>query len=91
MANDDFATEGYKAADGTARVTVRGPGVAWSQPANYTLTRVQTLKLIQSLAEALKEADAEIDNLPMDDIDPSPDCRCETCPQGGPYTCISTD
>jgi len=22
--------------------------------------------------------------------DPSPDCRCETCPQGGPYTCIDT-
>jgi hypothetical protein len=25
------------------------------------------------------------------DVDPSPDCRCEMCPQGGPYTCISED
>jgi hypothetical protein len=23
--------------------------------------------------------------------DPSPDCRCEECPPGGPFTCISED
>lgn len=86
-----FATEGYKASDGSARVTIRGPSKLWSAPADYTLTRLETLKLIQSLAEALEEADAQIDAAPMEDVDPSPDCRCETCPQGGPYTCISAD
>lgn len=25
------------------------------------------------------------------DDDPSPMCRCEECPSGGPYTCISED
>lgn len=90
MANHtkEFATEGYKAADGSLRVSVREPGRLWSQPANYTLTEKETLSLIQSLIAGLDEAKGFV---PMGDIDPSPDCRCETCPQGGPYTCISTD
>lgn len=25
------------------------------------------------------------------DDDPSPMCRCEECPMGGPYTCVSED
>ncbi len=55
------------------------------------LTQEEAEQLRDALTRllALRAAD-ELDEK-LDDIDPSPDCRCETCPQGGPYTCISTD
>lgn len=95
MANHSpgFVTEGYKAADGSVRVTIRGPGKLWSAPADYTLTSHEVEHLITILRDALVEADESDKPSPEDaeDIDPTPDCRCETCPPGGPYTCISTD
>ena len=89
MAQPQFKTEGYKATDGSVRVSVRDPQRGWHQPANYTLTSNEVEHLITILRDALVEADEDVP--PMDDVDPSPDCRCETCPMGGPYTCISTD
>ncbi len=56
------------------------------------MTEVELSELFNQLRTALDTArTCEDEPEELDDVDPSPDCRCETCPQGGPYTCISTD
>lgn len=55
MAND-FKVEGYVAANGSLRVTVREPGRGWHQSANHTLDERQTRDLIESLKMALIQA-----------------------------------
>jgi hypothetical protein len=43
-------------------------------------------------AEGVIQVDADDDGIRVsfqaDEKDGSPDCRCEECPAGGPYTCI---
>ncbi len=52
------------------------------------MNEAEALALIDQLQEAVRVGRAQA-ALPVDDS--GEDSRCETCPMGGPYTCISTD
>jgi hypothetical protein len=54
----NYKTEGYVAADGSVRVSVREPGRGWHQSPNQILTKAETEALIVALTAALREAEA---------------------------------
>lgn len=63
---------------------------------NYVADRAALLApvpadLDEQVLEFLYDTDTGESRFEERDDDPSPDCRCEECPNGGPYTCISED
>lgn len=63
---------------------------------NYVADRAALLgevpaDLDEQVLEFLYDTDTGEMRFEEHDEDPSPMCRCEECPMGGPYTCVSED
>ncbi len=84
-----------------ARVDALAAGLAaLDRSLGEAFTRINTLaQHVRRLEEDRPAADScdmraplpELSAEEADDYDPSPECNCETCPRGGPYTCIRHD
>lgn len=73
------------------RVTCRD-GVVRLDDAVVARDLDEVCAVIDELRDVVRRAEDEEWDVPtVVDDDPSPECRCETCPRRGPFTCISRD
>lgn len=80
-----ITVDGWLNHSGEPVVAFRMNGLA--SPVSCTFTKAEA----QALCVAIDSELERLESVGQEDADPSPNCRCETCPMGGPYTCVSKD